>query len=114
MTISSQDVVKDIQSGHIAVIGSRTDDPGRLPIAGSTPSPCVKCSRDVMISPATRQGMTGLSVVLCTDCAVVVAEARGEPWIHPGRSDDQLREMADNGHTPERWYGQDPKEGKDE
>lgn len=105
---NQQDVDKDLLSGHIAVIGSLTDDPGRQLIAGSTPSPCAECRRDVMLSPTTRRLMSDRSVVLCVDCAVIIAESRGEAWIDPGRNDEQLREMAANRIEPKRWCGATP------
>lgn len=95
-----------VSAGRVTVIGSRTDDPKRQPIEGSTPSPCAECSRDVMLSPATRRHMTELSVVLCLDCAAAVSETRNKPWINPGRNDDQMREMEANGIEPKRWYGE--------
>lgn len=45
-----------------------------------------------MLSPAMRQRMTELSVVLCIECAAAIAESRDEPWIHAGFSDEQLQE----------------------
>ncbi len=106
MNVNKTDVAADVRSGRVCVIGSRTDDPGRQPIAGSTPSPCAECGHDVMLSPATRRRMTDLSVVRCADCAIIVAESRNERWIDPGRNDDQLSEMAENDIDPKRWYGE--------
>lgn len=100
MHVGQQDITHNVSSGHIVMIGSRTDDPSRRPIAGSTPSPCAECQEDVMLSPASRRRMTELSVVLCVECAVAVAESRNEPWIDPGRNDDQLQEMKANGIEP--------------
>ena len=105
MPMNKQDINNAVSSGNVAVIGSCVHDPCRRHITGSTPSPCAECDRSVILSPATRRRMTDLTLVLCTDCAVAVAEARNEPWIHPGRNDDQLREMVANGIEPERWYG---------
>lgn len=100
MHANQQNIADDVLSGRIAMIGSRTDDPSRRPIAKSTPSPCAECKANVMLSPASRRRMTELSVVLCVECAVAVAESRNEPWIYPGRNDDQLQEMKANGIEP--------------
>ena len=102
--VMTPDIAEDLRTGRIAVIGSRTDDPYRRPIAGSTPSPCSECERDVMVSPATRRRMTEASVVLCADCAIAVARFRDEPWLDPGRTDDQMEEMEANGLEPKRFY----------
>ena len=100
MHANQQEIANDISSGHIAVIGARTDDPERRPIAGSTPSPCAECASEVMLSPATRRRMTELSAVLCVECAAAGAAARNERWIVADRSDEQLQEMAVNGVKP--------------
>jgi len=98
--MKSAEIQEAVRLGRVAVIGSLVDDPGRRPIEGSTPLPCSRCSRAVMLSPATRRRMTDLSVVLCVDCAVAIAEERGELWENPGYNEDQLREMAANGIKP--------------
>lgn len=87
----------------IALCCSRTDDPGRLPIAGSTPERCRRCGAEVMVSPASRRRMLPGDWILCIDCFAAIAEERGSKWIDPGRSDEQLAELAANGHEPKRF-----------
>ena len=96
--MNNHEVMRDVNEGRFAVIASRTVDPQRRQIAGSTPWPCCHCNAEVMISPATRERMTELSIVLCRECAIAEAERRGEKWIDPGRSQKQLAELRANGH----------------
>jgi len=56
-----------------------------------------------MVSPASRRRMRPGDVFLCIECAVAIAEERGTKWIDPGRNDDQLAELAANGHVPNRF-----------
>ena len=86
-----------------AMICTRVGDPHWLRIEGSTPSPCGRCTHPVMVSPASRRLIQPGDVILCIECAVQIAEERGQPWIDPGRNDDQLAELAANGHVPNRF-----------
>jgi hypothetical protein len=87
----------------IAAICPRKDDPRRLKIDGATPSPCCRCNRTVMVSPATRQRIRDCDQIICTDCAISLAFDRGEEWIDVGRNDEQLDELEVNGHEAKRF-----------
>jgi len=87
-----------------AIICTRVGDPHWRKIEGSTPSPCSRCEHQVMVSPATRQLIQPGDKIICIECAVAIAEARGTKWVDPGRSPDQLAELVANGHEPRRFY----------
>jgi hypothetical protein len=48
-----------------------------------------------MLSPATRQRVTRLSVVLCLNCMSAIAATSHGPFIDAGYSEAQLQEMRD-------------------
>lgn len=95
--------MSDLLGIPVAAICPREDDPRRLVIAGATPSPCCRCQRTVMVSPATRNRIRPTDPIICTDCAIAVAAARGTPWLDAGRNDEQLDELAANGHEARRF-----------
>jgi hypothetical protein len=93
----------DIHDGAIALCAPRADDPARKIIAGALPFACLRCDELVMVSPASFARLRQRDVILCPDCFIAVAEERGTPWIDPGRSPEQLEELAANGHQPRKF-----------
>lgn len=95
--------MSDLLGIPIAAICPRRDDPRRLHISGATPSQCCRCTCTVMVSPATRDRIRGCDKIICTDCAIVLAVARGEKWLDAGGNDEQLAELQANGHEAKRF-----------
>jgi hypothetical protein len=95
--------MSDLLGIPVAAICPREDDQRRLPIEGATPSDCCRCHNTVMVSPATRRRIRPSDPIICTDCAIAIAAARGQKWIDPGRNADQLDELQANGHEAKRF-----------
>lgn len=95
--------MSDLFGGPIAVICPRTNDPARKHLYGATPERCVRCTVEVMVSPATRARIRPGDQILCVECCAAIAEEHGQKWIDAGRNADQLAELAANGHEPRQF-----------